>query len=467
MNGYFSYDLQRLGLEDPANFIVSLVPVSLNIQSVGGSNAYNNMTLLQTDLDSISYQLDPAISMGDLVEYYIQVDNGQYTENYLMTKIYGTQTNVMFDNGSSIANWDVSQSWAVTNTDYYSPSSSITDSPNGNYNNNIDKKITMNNAVDLSNAIGANMSFWGKWEIEGNWDYVQVEVSNDGGTSWTPQCGKYTNLGVPDQNAANGEPLYDGFQTTWVKEEIDLSDYLGSSILVRFQIVSDGGVREEGFFFDDFEINIMTGCLNNTTSSITESACNTYTSPSGVIYTSSGIYTDVIPNSVGCDSIITIDLTVVSVDSSITQNGVTLTSSQSGATYQWLDCDNSNTLIAGEINQSFTAQNTGNYAVEIFYNGCMSTSNCIFVDMSSIPDSQWEGLLLHPNPVNDILTISIPNIYQELGISILDIQSKVLHVKSKTKSAENTIDMSGYASGLYILKITSNDSYIEFKVIKE
>ena len=47
--------------------------------------------------------------------------------------------------------------------------------------------------------------------------------------------GKYTNLGVADQNAADGEPLYDGFQTTWVKEEIDLSDYLGSTIIVSLK----------------------------------------------------------------------------------------------------------------------------------------------------------------------------------------------------------------------------------------
>ena len=53
--------------------------------------------------------------------------------------------------------------------------------------------------------------------------------------------------------------MYDGFQTTWVKEEISLSDYLGENILARFTIVSDGGVREDGFYFDDFEINVVYG----------------------------------------------------------------------------------------------------------------------------------------------------------------------------------------------------------------
>lgn len=49
----------------------------------------------------------------------------------------------------------------------------------------------------------------------------------------------------------------------------------------------------------------------NTFSSITETACGTYTAPDGTVYTTSGVYTAVIPNAAGCDSTITIDLTVI------------------------------------------------------------------------------------------------------------------------------------------------------------
>ncbi len=466
-NGYFGYELQRLGLEDPANFIVSIVPISTNIINVGTPNNHNNMTLLQADLDSISFQLDPAISMGDLVEYHLQLDNGQYIENFLVTKIYGTQTNLITDNGNSVANWNVSQEWGTTNSDYYSPSSSITDSPNGNYSNNMNETITLNNSIDLTNAIGANMSFWAKWEIEANWDYVQVEVSNDGGSTWVPQCGKFTNLGVPDQNAADGEPLYDGFQTTWVKEEIDLSDYLGASILVRFKIVSDQGVKEDGFYFDDFEVNTMTGCINNTTASIIESACNAFTSPSGVIYTSSGIYTDVIPNSVGCDSIITIDLTIILVDTSVIQNGTTLTASQAGASYQWTDCDNSNAPIAGETNQTFTPQINGNYAVEVTYSGCVSTSSCVYVDLTDVFIHSWEGMVYYPNPVTDYLVLEMPSLNQAVEISIMDIRSKVLKQVSSTNSNVISLDMSGLSPGLYIIQLKTADELLDLKVIKK
>lgn len=101
------------------------------------------------------------------------------------------------------------------------------------------------------------MSFYAKWSIEDNYDYVQFQVSIDNGSTWQAQCGKYTNTGVQDQNAANNQPLYDGEQTEWILEEIDISDYIGEEILFRFVLVSDAGVVSDGFFFDDLTVNIV------------------------------------------------------------------------------------------------------------------------------------------------------------------------------------------------------------------
>lgn len=55
-------------------------------------------------------------------------------------------------------------------------------------------------------------------------------------------------------------------------------------------------------------VNVIAGVV--TTSTITPTACNSYTSPDGNTYSTSGVYTDTIANSTGCDSIITINLTV-------------------------------------------------------------------------------------------------------------------------------------------------------------
>ncbi len=256
-NGFFNYNIQRLGMEEPANFTVSIIPISSNIISVGTPKSHNNMAFLQTDVDSISYTLNPSIVDGDLITYVLAINNGTFMQYDTLTKIYGQQLTVFSDQANNLTNWLVSSTWNTTTSTFYSPSSSITDSPSGNYQNNTNRTITLANGVNLINAVSATLSYYAKWDIEDNWDYVQVEVSTNNGSTWTPQCGKYTQPGNADQ--ALNEPLYDGTQWSWVKEEIDLSNYIGQNIKVRFQIVSDGGVVADGFYFDDFNISVIYG----------------------------------------------------------------------------------------------------------------------------------------------------------------------------------------------------------------
>jgi bacillopeptidase F (M6 metalloprotease family) len=81
-------------------------------------------------------------------------------------------------------------------------------------------------------------------------------VSTDNGQTWLAQCGNYTVLGTSGNGSVQpaNKPLWDGVQSTWVLEEINLSEYLGQQIKVRFQLRSDGGTRADGFYFDDFSI---------------------------------------------------------------------------------------------------------------------------------------------------------------------------------------------------------------------
>ena len=68
-------------------------------------------------------------------------------------------------------------------------------------------------------------------------------------------AGRYTKTG--NANQAAGEPLFDGTNNTWVKEEIDLEQFAGQHILIRFTLISDGGVVADGFYFDDVTISIV------------------------------------------------------------------------------------------------------------------------------------------------------------------------------------------------------------------
>ncbi|WP_299256598.1 M14 family metallopeptidase [uncultured Aquimarina sp.] len=249
-----NYTLKRLGVTGNGNFTVSITPISGNITSVGNSKNYTN-TQIGTDIpDSILININNSVQIGDDISYSIQIDGGAITESITITKKYGSLQSIVNNNANNLNEYTQS-GWSTTTATFVSSNASITESPSGNYSANQNKTIELTESIDLSDAAFANVQFYAKWDIENNWDYAQFEVSIDNGSSWIPQCGNFTNSGSINAGQPTGEPLYDGSQTDWVLEEINLSDYLGETIKVRFQFVSDGNTEGDGFFFDDLIVN--------------------------------------------------------------------------------------------------------------------------------------------------------------------------------------------------------------------
>lgn len=82
----------------------------------------------------------------------------------------------------------------------------------------------------------------------------------------------------------------------------------GEYLMIKWEDPNHTG-NDHGLSIDDVTISWATSCA--TTSTISPIACGTYTVPSGhETYTTSGTYTDTIPNAALCDSIITINLTI-------------------------------------------------------------------------------------------------------------------------------------------------------------
>ena len=252
INSNINFNIKRLGIKNPGDFTVSITPISSNIVGVGNAVSFTGMQLSEQQTASISLNLNPSIESGDLVEYAIDVNNGSYTSSKIISRYFGTPTTDFSLTGNSTTDFNTTN-WNTTTETFYSASLCIADSPYGFYQNNTDSSITLANTIDLTNKATATVSFWAKWDIEAGYDFVQFEISTDLGNSWQPQCGKYTKNGVIAQGIPN-QPMYDGNQADWVKEQIDLSSYIGEHILFRFRLVSDTFTTGQGFFFDDFKI---------------------------------------------------------------------------------------------------------------------------------------------------------------------------------------------------------------------
>jgi hypothetical protein len=116
---------------------------------------------------------------------------------------------------------------------------------------------------------------------------------------------------------------------------------------------------------------------NATTGVDVQSACVSYTWMNGVTYTASNnTAKDTLVNAAGCDSIVTLNLTLNLVNTSVSQNGITLTANAVGASYQWVNCNTGYSVVTGETGFSFLPTVNADYAVIVTQNGCIDTSAC-------------------------------------------------------------------------------------------
>jgi hypothetical protein len=157
-------------------------------------------------------------------------------------------------------NWTITENWNTTAEKFVSSPYSFTDSPNSNYLSNKTSTFKYDGIIDLSDPdlLGAYIEFQTQWVIETDWDYGQFEISTNSGSNWIPMTGLHTNLGVGNFQP-NGEPVYDGSQTTWVIESIDISEFVDEQITFRYLLKTDQNVVRDGWYIDDIKVIFYEG----------------------------------------------------------------------------------------------------------------------------------------------------------------------------------------------------------------
>jgi hypothetical protein len=80
-----------------------------------------------------------------------------------------------------------------------------------------------------------------------------------------------------------------------------------------------------------------------------------------------------------------------------------------------------------------------------------------FVALNINENGNTGDVLLYPNPVNDMLTLQIPNTNDVYVYEILDITGKVIKIVSN-KDGINKFDLSNLTKGYYFIKATNQTS---------
>jgi immune inhibitor A len=114
----------------------------------------------------------------------------------------------------------------------------------GNRGENLDATLTR--PVDLTKLAGQAVTLtcdlW--YDLEADYDYGYIEVSTDGGATWTPLS--VTDSHTDDPNGLNLGNGLTGASNGWVPISVDLSAYAGKAIQVRFAQETDDMADGQG-----------------------------------------------------------------------------------------------------------------------------------------------------------------------------------------------------------------------------
>jgi hypothetical protein len=124
-------------------------------------------------------------------------------------------------------------------------------------NKNDESDMTLTQTFDLTDYQGRlSLDYWTWYDLERGFDYVYLEASTGGdywqilntpsGTSADPQGNNY-GWGYTGSSGGKSNPV-------WVHETVDLTQFAGQKLTLRFEYITDANVTGEGLMIDDLSI---------------------------------------------------------------------------------------------------------------------------------------------------------------------------------------------------------------------
>lgn len=165
-----------------------------------------------------------------------------------------------------------------------------------------------------------------------------------------------------------------------------------------------------------------------------------------------------------CDSLVTLDLSVVAIDPTLTVSNATMTANQSGASYQWMTCD----LIAidNADEQTYTPTENGSYAVEITLNGCSEISECVEITTVGIEEYEaFRETSIYPNPNKGYVNIELGNL-DKIDIKVVDVNGKLIYQQAQATSSTVQFELNAPA-GTYLVEISAEGMSKQYRIVKQ
>ena len=174
------------------------------------------------------------------------VDLAPYSSDYIMFSDWDDDATLYFDGGEAS---EIPYGWEMVGGMWYSGATDL-----------MNTLITTEVFVDGANPELEIITYW---DIEDYWDFGFVQISTDGGLTWTSLANAYT-TSLHDPSAyfpivANlpGLTSWSGFITPsgWITMTFDLTDYADMDVMLGFRYMTDWATLYEGWYIDSVDVS--------------------------------------------------------------------------------------------------------------------------------------------------------------------------------------------------------------------
>jgi hypothetical protein len=202
-------------------------------------------------------------------------------------------------------------------------------------------------------------------------------------------------------------------------------------------------------------------CSDTSSATLYQHACGTSYTLNGQTYTASGTYTQILTNSSGCDSFLTIHLELSDPKAMITVNAYLLGTTLRYTSYQWIK---DGVAIPGATDSTYLVTENAGYQVAVADDhGCVDTSDVYAVTNVGVEANNMAARIkVYPNPARDVLYIASPAAVHAV---LTTMEGRVALQVANAHS----LSLSQLPAGVYFLRLLDQEQRLirMDKVIKE
>jgi hypothetical protein len=107
---------------------------------------------------------------------------------------------------------------------------------------------------NLSGVNQATLTYSVWYDLEEAYDYAYVSISTDGGQTWRVLTPEHSSNGSYGKGYNGRSLTEEDAQNGWLKESISLNAYVGQSVQLRFDVITDSGITGQGFAIDEIHV---------------------------------------------------------------------------------------------------------------------------------------------------------------------------------------------------------------------